>query len=184
MGRLSTLLKRFSFLTILIDLYRSHSSTLLFHSCQRVGGVNVLKGFAPGSKFEKFELLKSMFRKKVSFCEDKPGNNDQSAKDIYGAPESLPFFASFKAGGVANFQFDLNTSHGGYLEFYLCDVSVSGGISKASFNDGGCYLLERAIIMRIVNRGRSSTSALQSIRNISPRGTCRAAKVISKSRIR
>lgn len=107
--------------------------------------MNVLKGFAPGGKFEMFEPLKGKFRKGLSFCGDKPGSNDHSPKGKYGAPASLPFVASYKAGGVANFQFDLNTPHGGYLEFYLCDVSVSGDISEASFNDGDCYLLERAV---------------------------------------
>lgn len=90
-----------------------------------------------------FEPLNGKFRKGVSLCGDKPGSNDHSAAGKYGAPEVLPFVASYTAGGVANFQFDLNTPHGGYLEFYLCDVGASGDISEASFAGGDCYLLER-----------------------------------------
>lgn len=91
-----------------------------------------------------FEPLNGKFRQGVSLCGDKSDNNDHTAEGQFGAPDSLPFVASYTAGGVANFQFDITTPHGGYLEFYLCDVSASGDISEANFNNGDCYLLERA----------------------------------------
>lgn len=108
-------------------------------------GVNVLKSFASGGVWEPFEPLEGKFRDGVSLCGDPEGGAaDFSRTGRFGPPHAMPFVASYKPGEVAEFEFDLNTPHGGYLEFYLCDVSGGGDVDRSAYQNGNCHQLQRA----------------------------------------
>jgi Lytic polysaccharide mono-oxygenase, cellulose-degrading len=98
-----------------------------------------------GGFYQPFKPMEGKFRDGVSLNGDEDGNNDHSANGRYRAPPSKPYSAEYQAGGVANFEYDITTPHGGYLQFFLCDVSSTGGdLERSTFQSGNCYLLERA----------------------------------------
>jgi hypothetical protein len=115
--------------------------------CQNGGGTGRLKdvaGNTAGGFWIPYKPLEGKFRNGVSPCGDEDGNNDHSASGRYRAPPSMPFSAEYAAGGTAHFEYDITTPHGGYFEFYLCDVSSTGDLDRSAFSSGSCHLLERA----------------------------------------
>jgi Lytic polysaccharide mono-oxygenase, cellulose-degrading len=77
-------------------------------------------------------------------CGDEVGKSDFMKSGKYANPPSMPYSATYKPGQVANFAYDFTANHGGYLEFYLCDVSKMPGqdISFQGFKEN-CHYLER-----------------------------------------
>lgn len=117
--------------------------------CRNAGGVGTLRN-AGGNVDESgfwipYEPLKGKFRNGATLCGDPAGQNDHSASGIFRAPDFKPFAAQYKPGSIASFEYDLTTPHGGYLEFYLCDVG-DGDIERSQFTSGKCMQLERAAV--------------------------------------
>lgn len=83
------------------------------------------------------------FRNGVSLCGDEDGQNDFSAQGRFKAPDAMPFVKTYEAGSVASFEYDLTTPHGGFFEFFLCDTTATGDISRSSFTNGDCHQLKR-----------------------------------------
>lgn len=94
--------------------------------------------------FIDFKPMQGMFRNGVSLCGDIDGKNDFSAQGKYRAPDSMPFAQSYEAGGIASFEYDITTPHGGFFEFFLCDVTRTGDLTRSNFQNGECYALRRA----------------------------------------
>lgn len=116
--------------------------------CQNGGGTSRLRNIGANTKngfFRPYKPMEGMFREGVSQCGDRTDRlRDHSATGRYRSPPGKPYSAEIQAGSVANFEFDFTTPHGGCLSFYLCDVSETGDLTRQTFSDGNCYMLERA----------------------------------------
>lgn len=116
--------------------------------CQNGGGTSRLRNIGGNTHngfFRPYKPMEGMFREGVSQCGDRSdGPQDHSATGRYRSPPGKPYAAEYQAGGVANFEYDFTTPHGGYLNFFLCDVSSTGDMTRDTFNSGKCHLLERA----------------------------------------
>lgn len=116
--------------------------------CQNGGGTSRLRNIGGNTNnglFVPYKPMEGMFRNGVSQCGDSTdGPQDHSASGRYRSPSGKPYASEFRAGGVANFEYDFTTPHGGYLNFFLCDVSDTGDLTRESFTNGKCYMLERA----------------------------------------
>lgn len=117
--------------------------------CQNGGGTDRLRnigGNVVNNFFQPFKPMEGKFRNGVSMCGDPDGNNDHSANGRYKAPSWMPYVAEYQAGGTADFEYDVTTPHGGYLQFFLCDVSQEGDLTQNTFRSGRCHLLNRASV--------------------------------------
>lgn len=77
-------------------------------------------------------------------CGDRKGDHSHMRSGRLANPPSTPYVATFAPGSVANFEVDFTANHGGYLEFYLCDVSRMdyNDIALNGFADH-CHYLKR-----------------------------------------
>lgn len=125
-----------------------HSGWSYCPHCQNGGGTGRLRNIGGNTNngfFRPYKPMEGMFREGVSQCGDRSdGSQDHSATGRYRSPPGKPYAAEYQAGGVANFEYDFTTPHGGYLNFFLCDVSGTGDLTRDTFNSGKCHLLERA----------------------------------------
>lgn len=109
--------------------------------CLNAGGTGSVKAAGPWSSYKPMERNN---RGGFGICGDPAGSNDHMKSGRFANPASKPFVANYEAGGVANFEFDATTNHGGYVEFYLCDVENNPGqdIEFSTFSRD-CHYLER-----------------------------------------
>jgi Lytic polysaccharide mono-oxygenase, cellulose-degrading len=115
--------------------------------CRNAGGVSALRNVAGNTNGEfwiPYKPLTGRFRNGAHLCGDpSSGPDDHSASGKFHAPSFMQYAETYTAGSVANFEVDLTTPHGGYLQFYLCDVESSGDIKKDTFSKD-CVLLQRS----------------------------------------
>lgn len=101
-------------------------------------------GGPSGKRWAPYTPLKGNTRSGFGICGDRAGSNDHMKSGRYRNPPSKPFVATYKAGGVANFEYAVTANHRGYLEYYLCDVENNPGqdIQFSTFGKD-CHYLER-----------------------------------------
>lgn len=111
--------------------------------CLNAGGTGSVKVAGPWSEYKP---MQGNTRGGFGICGDPAGSNEHMKTGRFRNPTSKPFVANYKAGGVANFEFDATTNHGGYLEFYLCDVENNPGedIRFETFSRD-CHYLKRVL---------------------------------------
>lgn len=110
--------------------------------CLNANGVYHTRG-GYGSVWSPYKPMESR-RGGFGLCGDNKNSNDHMKIGKYANPPDMPFTANFAPGSVANFEFDATANHGGYLEFYLCDVAKMPyqDISYDGFEQH-CHHLER-----------------------------------------
>jgi Lytic polysaccharide mono-oxygenase, cellulose-degrading len=81
---------------------------------------------------------------RLGLCGDPVGDNSHMRSGRFANPPSMSYVKRYAPGSVANFEFDVTANHGGYLEFYLCDVSQmdNNDIAWNGFSDH-CHYLKR-----------------------------------------
>jgi predicted carbohydrate-binding protein with CBM5 and CBM33 domain len=109
--------------------------------CLNAGGVGRVSAAGPWAPYEP---MKGNKRGGFGICGDPAGSDDHMKTGKFANPPSMPFVADYTAGGVANFEFDATANHGGYLEFYLCNVEKNPNqeIQFSTFAQD-CHYLER-----------------------------------------
>lgn len=109
--------------------------------CLNAGGTDAVGAAGPWSPYAPMECNT---RGGFGVCGDPVGSDDHMKTGKYANPPSMPFVEDYSSGGVANFAFDATANHGGYLEFYLCDVenNPNQDIQLSSFAHD-CHYLKR-----------------------------------------
>jgi predicted carbohydrate-binding protein with CBM5 and CBM33 domain len=110
--------------------------------CLNAGGTGAVA--AAGGAWTPYEPMKGNKRRGFGICGDVAGSDDHMKTGVFANPATMPSVADYTRGGVANFEFDATANHGGYLEFYLCDVGANPNedIQFSTFADD-CHYLER-----------------------------------------
>jgi Lytic polysaccharide mono-oxygenase, cellulose-degrading len=114
--------------------------------CLNMGGINAVRSASGGSNWSPYKPMQpgGVKRGGLGICGDPAGSSDHMKWGRFGPTLSQPYVRRFTPGEAANFEFDATANHGGYLEFYLCDVSNNPG-QEIRFETFGrdCHYLER-----------------------------------------
>lgn len=87
--------------------------------CQNAGGRRAVRN--TGGPYRPYLPMEGNTRGGFGICGDPHLGYDHMKIGKYKNPDSTPFVADYTPGGVANFEFDITTNHGGWIEYYICD---------------------------------------------------------------
>lgn len=119
--------------------------------CQNGGGTGSVSDALSGV----FSLYSPRTDSKLhaGLCGDKLGGTEHMLGGRYANYGAAPIVAGYEAGGVADFEAELDTNHNGFFEFYLCNLDTCSApdIDDACFKRGHCVKLNRVPIERCEN---------------------------------